>query len=134
MDPTDLEKLNLGCNDADEQQHKLVARFNYIVNVPITNYDQLCTLFLRVKKSSKRQNTLDWDEYFMGVAFLAAMRSKDPSTQVGACIVNEENKRIVGVGYNGFPWGCSDDDFPWTKGELEKSKGEIKETKYLYGN
>lgn len=69
----------------------------------------------------------------MGVAFLAAMRSKDPSTQVGACIVNDD-KRIVGVGYNGFPWGCSDDEFPWDKEGLTNSNGEVKETKYLYGN
>ena len=51
-----------------------------------------------------RENFLGWDDYFMGVAMLSAMRSKDPSTQVGACIVNESN-RIVGMGYNGFPAG-----------------------------
>ena len=58
---------------------------------------------------------ISWDEYFMGVAALSAKRSKDPNTQVGACIVNEE-KRIVGIGYNGFPRGCEDDVFPWGKG------------------
>jgi len=52
----------------------------------------------------------------MGVALLSAMRSKDPATQVGACIVNEK-KRIVGIGYNGFPYGVEDDDFPWEKGD-----------------
>lgn len=62
----------------------------------------------------KRNDYISWDEYFMGVALLSSMRSKDPSTQVGACIVNNEN-RIVGVGYNGFPKGCSDDDFPWDR-------------------
>lgn len=62
----------------------------------------------------KRTNYIEWDEYFMAIALLAAKRSKDPSTQVGACIVNNENK-IVSVGYNGFPIGCSDDIFPWTK-------------------
>lgn len=62
----------------------------------------------------KRENAISWDEYFMGIAELSAKRSKDPSTQVGACIVN--NKRhIVGIGYNGFPIGCDDDDFPWNK-------------------
>lgn len=60
----------------------------------------------------KRTNYISWDEYFMGVASLSAMRSKDPKTQVGACIVNEE-KRIIGIGYNGFPVGVEDDDFPW---------------------
>lgn len=63
---------------------------------------------------AKREDYISWDEYFMGVALLSSMRSKDPSTQVGACIVNDEN-RIVGVGYNGFPKGCSDDDFPWDR-------------------
>ena len=57
---------------------------------------------------------ISWDEYFMGVAALSAKRSKDPNTQVGACIVNED-KRIVGIGYNGFPRGCDDDVFPWGK-------------------
>lgn len=61
----------------------------------------------------------------MGVALLSARRSKDPSTQVGACIVNEKNK-IVGAGYNGLPMGCDDDEFPWEK------QGEFLETKYPY--
>ena len=56
---------------------------------------------------AKREDYISWDEYFMGVALLSAMRSKDPNTQVGACIVNDDN-RIVSVGYNGFPRGCSD--------------------------
>ena len=59
----------------------------------------------------KRENYLSWDEYFMGIALLSANRSKDPSTQVGACIVSEENK-ILSVGYNGMPRFCSDDIFP----------------------
>ena len=62
----------------------------------------------------KRENYISWDEYFMGVALLSAQRSKDPSTQVGACIVNDK-KRIVGIGYNGFPYGVDDDQFPWAK-------------------
>ena len=73
----------------------------------------------------KRQDYISWDEYFMGVALLSAKRSKDPSTQVGACIVNEKNK-IVGAGYNGLPIGCDDDEFPWEK------KGEFLDTKYPY--
>lgn len=74
---------------------------------------------------SKSLEYISWDEYFMGVARLSALRSKDPSTKVGACIVNE-NKRIVGIGYNGFPYGCSDDEFPWER------SGEFLDTKYPY--
>lgn len=65
-------------------------------------------------KAVKREDAISWDDYFMAVAFLSSMRSKDPSTQVGACIVNSE-KRIVGIGYNGFPRGCSDDLLPWDR-------------------
>jgi dCMP deaminase len=64
--------------------------------------------------SIPRENPLSWDDYFMSVAFLSAMRSKDPSTQVGACIVNDDNK-IVGIGYNGFPRGCNDTKLPWSR-------------------
>ena len=69
----------------------------------------------------KRQDYITWDEYFMGIALLSAQRSKDPHTQVGACIVSGDNK-IMSVGYNGFPWGCSDDEFPWDGGEGSSSK------------
>ena len=62
----------------------------------------------------KRTDYISWDEYFMGVAMLAACRSKDPSTQVGACIVSQDNI-IVSTGYNGMPKGCSDDEFPWDR-------------------
>lgn len=75
--------------------------------------------------SDKRQDYISWDEYFMGVAMLSGMRSKDPNTQVGACIVSEDNK-ILSMGYNGFPNGCSDDEFPWTR------EGEPLENKYFY--
>ena len=68
----------------------------------------------------KRTDYISWDEYFMGVALLAAKRSKDPNTQVGACIVDENNV-IISTGYNGLPIGCSDDDFPWNRdGENNK--------------
>ena len=67
----------------------------------------------------KRDDYLEWSEYFMAVSFLSAMRSKDPATQVGACIVNPE-KRIVGIGYNGMPRGCSDDLLPWGKNSKEE--------------
>ena len=71
----------------------------------------------------KRNDYISWDEYFMGVALLAAMRSKDPNTQVGACIVSQDNI-IISTGYNGMPKGCSDDEFPWDR--------EGAETKYPY--
>jgi len=74
---------------------------------------------------SKRKNYIKWDEYFMGVAILSGKRSKDPNTQVGACIVNEE-KKIVGVGYNGLPIGCNDDDFSWER------EGDFLNTKYPF--
>ncbi len=64
--------------------------------------------------SDKRQDYLTWDEYFMGVATMSGMRSKDPNTQVGACIVSSDNK-ILSMGYNGLPRGCSDDIFPWNR-------------------
>ena len=73
----------------------------------------------------KRQDYISWDEYFMGVAILSSKRSKDPSTQVGACIVNKD-KKIVGIGYNGFPHGVDDDEFPWGK------EGSYVDTKYPY--
>jgi dCMP deaminase len=73
----------------------------------------------------KRLNVISWDEYFMGMAHLSALRSKDPSTQVGAVIVSSENK-IVSIGYNGLPKGCSDDDYPWDR------EGSTLDTKYVY--
>ncbi|HMT73158.1 MAG TPA: dCMP deaminase family protein [Chitinophagaceae bacterium] len=74
---------------------------------------------------AKRKGYISWDEYFMGIALLSAQRSKDPGTQVGACIVNQKNK-IVGAGYNGLPAGCDDDEFPWDR------TGEFLDTKYPY--
>ena len=72
-----------------------------------------------------RKDYISWDEYFMGVALLSAKRSKDPNTQVGACIVNQ-NKKIVGIGYNGLPFGCDDETFPWNR------SGDFLNTKYPY--
>ena len=74
---------------------------------------------------AKREDYISWDEYFMGVAQLSGMRSKDPNTQVGACIVSQDNK-ILSMGYNGFPCGCSDEDFPWER------EGEMLDTKYPF--
>jgi len=76
--------------------------------------------------NGKRMGYLEWPEYFMSICFLSAMRSKDPVTQVGACIVNDDRK-IVGIGYNGMPLGCSDDKLPWRK----ESSNPL-ETKYMY--
>lgn len=72
----------------------------------------------------KRKDYISWDEYFMGIAHLSSMRSKDPKTQVGACIVSQDNK-ILSIGYNGFPIGCSDNIFPWN--EDSENKLEIKD-------
>jgi dCMP deaminase len=77
-------------------------------------------------QAKKRENYISWDDYFMGVSILSAQRSKDPNTQVGACIV-DQNKKIVGIGYNGFPIGCSDDDLPWAR-----KADTINNTKYPY--
>jgi dCMP deaminase len=77
------------------------------------------------EKTTKREDFLNWDEYFMALAVLSSFRSKDPNSQVGACIVSTEN-RIVGIGYNGFPAGCSDDELPWRR------QGEYLDTKYPY--
>lgn len=78
--------------------------------------------------TEKREDYITWDEYFMGVAILSGKRSKDPSTQVGACIVSQDNK-ILSMGYNGFPKGCSDDEFPWGK---EHEKDDPYNAKYFY--
>ena len=75
--------------------------------------------------TGKRKDYITWDEYFMGVASLSSKRSKDPSTQVGACVASRENK-VLTMGYNGMPTGCSDDDLPWDR------EGDAVNTKYLY--
>ncbi len=82
-------------------------------------------LIIKQSNVEKRKDYISWDEYFMGVALLSARRSKDPNTQVGACIVNTKNK-IVGAGYNGLPIGCDDEEFPWDK------QGDFLNTKYPY--
>ncbi|KAK7291550.1 hypothetical protein RIF29_06786 [Crotalaria pallida] len=77
---------------------------------------------------SKRNGYLTWDDYFMAIAFLSAERSKDPNRQVGACLVSQDGI-ILGIGYNGFPRGCSDDKLPWAK---KSRTGDPLETKYPY--
>lgn len=75
--------------------------------------------------NKQRKDYLTWDEYFMGIAELSARRSKDPSTQVGACIVSKDN-RILSIGYNGAPNGIEDKYFPWDR------EGDYLETKYPF--
>lgn len=73
----------------------------------------------------KRDDYITWDQYFMGIAIMSAQRSKDPNTQVGACIVDSDN-RILSVGYNGMPSGCNDDDMPWDR------QGDNLSSKYFF--
>lgn len=73
----------------------------------------------------KRDDYLNWDQYFMSIALLSAERSKDPNTQVGTCIVSDDNK-ILAIGYNGMPTGISDEDLPWAQ------EGAFGDTKYAY--
>ena len=84
-----------------------------------------CYCNLMEETHMKKQNYIKWDEYFMGIALLSTERSKDPNTSVGACIVSKDNK-ILSVGYNGMPIGCSDDEFPWDR------EGSNLDTKYFY--
>ena len=76
--------------------------------------------------TGKRTDYISWDEYFMAVAKLAGQRSKDPNSQVGSCIVSQDNK-ILSIGYNGLPAGCSDDEYPWARENDDPLK-----TKYIY--
>ncbi len=91
----------------------------------MSSLDRKSTILYFDPMDGKRKDYISWEEYFMAIAQLSARRSKDPSTQVGACIVNA-NKRIIGIGYNGFPIGCSDDELPWGR------DGDFLDTKYPY--
>ena len=107
---------------------KIKERENIVLEIkPKTEFEkrEVYQKILSGDKTEKRKDYISWDEYFMGVAMISAMRSKDPNSQVGACIVNEKN-HIVATGYNGFPIGCSDDELPW------KRDGEKLATKYIY--
>lgn len=75
----------------------------------------------------KRNDYISWQSYFMSLAFISSLRSKDPSSNIGACIVNPKNNRVISLGYNGFPAGCSDDEFPWERNAETPDK-----TKYPY--
>lgn len=113
-------------HEVSQNEESESADLNSIAGSSILKKRERSTSDIPVAKVGKRQDTLAWDDYFMAVAFLSSMRSKDPSTQVGACIVNEE-KRIVGIGYNGFPRGCDDDELPWDRTAESKF-----DTKYMY--
>ncbi|KAH8309785.1 hypothetical protein KR067_004407 [Drosophila pandora] len=82
-------------------------------------------------ETHKRMSYLHWDDYFMATSLLSAQRSKDPVTQVGACIVDSQN-RIVAIGYNGFPRNCSDDEFPWTKAKKDTKDFDPLQDKKMY--
>lgn len=85
-----------------------------------------CIIIIGIEvRKMKYLDYISWDDYFMGVALLAAKRSKDPNTRVGACIVSNHNI-IISTGYNGFPKGCDDDVYPWDR------EGEYSDTKYPY--
>jgi dCMP deaminase len=121
MSPTDIQGSTPGSIlEAAEGNEPLESLHRQIL-VREANYDPL------LHTSSKRsEGVLSWDDYFTSMAFLTAQRSKDPNTQVGACIVDSQ-KRIIGLGYNGFPSGCSDDDLPWAR----QASNEL-HRKYLY--
>jgi len=111
----------------NDEANKLINNNDYDSDIKKLDNDTLNdSVLCSPCKAKKRDNVIQWDDYFMSVAFLSSMRSKDPNTQVGACIVNTEN-RIVGIGYNGFPTGCSDDDLPWDR----VADNEL-DTKYPY--
>lgn len=103
-----------------------ILTFNKI-NSYLIDVTWILYLYSEQPSNNKRKSYIDWEDYFMALAFLSAKRSKDPRTQVGACIVNED-KQVVGIGYNGMPNGCSDDVFPWAKESVDPL-----ETKTLYG-
>ncbi|XP_077291834.1 deoxycytidylate deaminase-like [Arctopsyche grandis] len=99
---TYVMEVSSSASSIPEQLESKVAKLHVTPQSPKT-----CSL-------GKRSTYLEWTDYFMALAFLAAKRSKDPCTQVGACIISPDNK-VVGMGYNGMPWGCSDDEYPWCK-------------------
>ncbi|KAG0722094.1 Deoxycytidylate deaminase [Chionoecetes opilio] len=110
-------------NDGVRAQSRCVSREEQEENELSTDLSNLSVGMAE----TKRMDYLRWDDYFMAVALLSAMRSKDPSSQVGACIVNA-SKKVVGIGYNGMPSGCSDDDLPWNK-----ESSDPLQNKYMYG-
>ena len=122
--------------DGEEKSCGSVQSFmdKYNIHVDDITYSELKTVNSNIHNLNEQKylnecinNNISWDDYFMGVAILSSYRSKDPNTKVGACIVNPNTKRVISMGYNGMPNGCSDQDFPWTKTSDNES-----ETKYPY--
>ena len=121
-----LELLNSQyCQNEISPEKKKTPR-NPIINSKFQKYP-LSTPTAQQPFNQQRTNYLQWEDYFMSIAILSAKRSKDPNKQVGACIVNTENK-IVSIGYNGMPIGCDDSDMPWCKNDPQNKLN----SKYLY--
>ena len=122
--------------DGEEKLYGSIQSFmdKYNICIDDISYSELKTVNSNIHNLNEQKylnecinNNISWDDYFMGVAILSSYRSKDPNTKVGACIVNPNTKRVISMGYNGMPNGCSDQDFPWTKTSDNES-----ETKYPY--
>ena len=122
--------------DGEEKLYGSIQSFmdKYNICIDDISYSELKTVNSNIHNLNEQKylnecinNNISWDDYFMGVAILSSYRSKDPNTKVGACIVNPNTKRVISMGYNGMPNGCSDSDFPWTKTSDNES-----ETKYPY--
>ena len=122
--------------DGEEKLYGSIQSFmdKYNICIDDISYSELKTVNSNIHILNEQKylnecinNNISWDDYFMGVAILSSYRSKDPNTKVGACIVNPNTKRVISMGYNGMPNGCSDSDFPWTKTSDNES-----ETKYPY--
>ena len=120
----------------EEKSYGTIQSFmnKYNICIDDISYSELKTVNSNIHNLNEQKyldectnNNISWDDYFMGVAILSSYRSKDPNTKVGACIVNPNTKRVISMGYNGMPNGCSDQDFPWTKTSDNES-----ETKYPY--
>lgn len=125
-----MNKYNICIDDISYSELKTVN--SNIHNLNEQKYLNECIKYTEIPEPEyypmlDGSNNISWDDYFMGVAILSSYRSKDPSTKVGACIVNPNTKRVISMGYNGMPNGCSDSDFPWTKTSDNES-----ETKYPY--
>jgi dCMP deaminase len=129
MQNSDPNKQNISkcisMSDYVLRNDSTIQELHETVEKILFDYEAKNSVFSVKPKVGKREDYISWDDYFMGVAMLSAMRSKDPSSQVGACIVNEDN-HIVGVGYNGWPNGIHDDNLPWER------EGGFLDTKYAY--
>ena len=124
----DKRDQGIGEENSGQQVKKCIELANHLImnDADLKGLEKkVKTILSAIMPITKRTDYISWDEYFMGIAFLSAQRSKDPNTQVGACIVTPD-KKIIGTGYNGFPIGCSDDELPWAR------EGDFLDTKYAY--